>query len=653
MQRTRLPFVILAVGILAFTVAVSVIGFWKYAHFRYQGLDLAIYTNVLASLARGDGWYSSIQGSSYLGDHVEPVLLILTPLFRLWSDPRLLVVVQALALGLTALPVYSVCSSSRTEPQRSREIPRRSIGDFSTTSRRGRDSGRHDALGRRGAIALAMLWLLNPLLWNAALFEFHALSFAPLFLLSAVAAYVRRRFWWFLAFCILSLSVREDVALVVVMFASVECMRWFRERHAAAAGSGALLGTVDDRAGTVSRSEIGTSEGGIGASEHAGRASVPEEGTRPQLLQQRVVWVLVPLLLGSVWFLLVTRIAAGNSPSGAYKFLIYYGWLRDAVTHPLALVAHLFSLGNLDMAIGLLLPFLFLPLLHLRWLLLAVPPLLQIILAAPGGSAVVVETHYALAFVAGFVPATIGALREWLGDRAVDGVSGIEHRGSWEVSRAVRCRRWFERRLPLPPRAAAVLAVGTVLGAALVIGPFPGIARLVTQGASANDHARRIAYEELLARVPPDAPIAASYAALPHVAARRGAYALHAAYLGVTQYALAPYELPADVRYMLMDRRDAVAYAVQFPTVGWAAPHAAGGAERLQRIIRERSFGVVAERNDVVLLARKDVAPQNFGGLQRGATGPPLDEWYLRVDSADVRGRLTIDDLRDVTVHGR
>ncbi|MBI4142777.1 DUF2079 domain-containing protein [Candidatus Uhrbacteria bacterium] len=565
-RLTHRPRLVLTCAIAVFIIAVSAVGFWKYAHYRYQGLDLTIYTNVLWNLSHGNGWYSSIQANSYLGDHVEPFLLLIAPFFRLWSDPRSLLILQAFVLGLTAIPEYLL-------------LRRLVIGHWS--------------------LVIASFSLLNPLLWNAALFEFHALAFAPLFLLSAAVAYVRRRFWWFLLFLLLSLMVREDVALIVTMFGAIAAVDWWRCRNGIAERAG------DAERGPPDRAQADRARAGV---------------VRGRTRERQWWWALAPVVFGAAWFLMATRIAAAHNLAGQYKFLIYYGWLRDAFTDPVLLLSHLFTFGNLDMILGLTMPFFFLPFLHRsKWILLAIPPLLQTLLSAPGGSNLVVEMHYALLFVPALALTTVDAIV------------------AWRAGAMPWWRRLLTARLPgFPKPAAAVLAGVWIFGVAWAIGPFPGIARILVSGASPEDRARRAAYDTILARVPPNSAVAASYAALPHVAARREVASMASAYLGVTQFGESPYVLPESTTALIMDSRDAVTYAVQFPPVGWAAPYAEGGSARLRALLVERGFGVVTERDGVVFLAR-------------GAIGA-LGDHYIETPAGAARGRLTIDDLRDATV---
>ncbi|MFH1099138.1 MAG: DUF2079 domain-containing protein [Candidatus Uhrbacteria bacterium] len=698
----------IAIAIILFTVAVSAVGFWKYSYYRYQGLDLAIYTNVLWNLSYptpsnspspgegeknispppigrgGEGgwgwgdWYSSIQANSYLGDHVEPILFLLAPIFRLWSDPRLLIILQALALALTAIPVYLLLTmyfreqkhqapSTKLQISTKHQAPNykctersffcSSIGNWILNIVWSLVLGiwklsKQFVLSRPNnpAILLVGLWLLNPLLWNTALFEFHALAFAPVLVLTAAYFFQRRKFWWFLAFAIASVLVREDVALIVAMFGVVAFMRHRRTLDGVAARIG-IVGWHRPYDRVVSRNEGFERRGGAtsppvlprrmaGAGGHVGPPLRRRDASRPAArmgslffngqhwlrLVRSWRWIIVPILFGAVWFLIASRIAASHNLAGHYKYLIYYGWLRDALAHPASLLGHFVTIGNVEMLLGLLLPFVFLPLLRPTWLLLAVPATLQILLAAPGGSGVVVMTHYSLLFLPALALATIEAVRRW-NDRPIP--------------------QWVARIFPTEPRFIVVLGVLAAMYVALALGPWTGIATIVTRGASADDHARRAAYDELLARVPPDAAIAASYAALPHVAARRDVASMATAYLGVTQFGERSYVLPEQIAYLIMDARDAVAYAAQFPSVGWAASHAASGPARLQQIISERGFRVVGERNGLVLLARPNFAEQSLGGLARDDAGAPLDKRFIETVEP-LRGVLVVDELRDI-----
>ncbi|MDO8463571.1 MAG: DUF2079 domain-containing protein [bacterium] len=538
----------LAGMIALFTLAVSAVGFFKYRYLLYNGLDLAIYTNVLANLAAGNGWWSDIQQHSYLGDHVEPVLLLLIPIFRVWSDARLLVIVQALVLGLTAVPVYALLRRSRW------------------------------------SLLLTALWLGNPLFWNAALFEFHALAFAPVLLLSAGYFFLQRRFLPFILFLILALFVREDIALIAMMFGVVAIVLRFssfssRLCHCEPSPRGvAISANARDRCVTPMT--------GIAASR------------TPRNDSKKWYWMLLPLLLGIAWFSIATRIAAVHSPAGAYPFLVYYGWLGESfgevivntIGHPVLVAQHLLRLSNLDFVLGLLLPFLFLPFLAPAWFLLALPPAAQVLLTASGGSNLMVQMHYGLLFVPALVLATLRSPLFQRGDT-----------GGWYGGRvATFFGHWF----PLPHRAAMMLGVSAYIAVAFLLGPFPGIARAAVFGATDTQRVQAQATDVLLAAVPDNAVISASASVITRVAARRGTTYLPNAALGQQQYAFAPYVLPSQTTHVLAVIADMAEEYTALLHVSWTKPYAADAPARLARLLEDGGFRVAAERDGVFLLAR-------------------------------------------------
>ena len=70
---------ILWLAIVLYVVVFSLVSIYKYTHFLYNGIDLAIINNVFWNTVHGHWFWSSIQGHSYLGDHCSPILILLLP----------------------------------------------------------------------------------------------------------------------------------------------------------------------------------------------------------------------------------------------------------------------------------------------------------------------------------------------------------------------------------------------------------------------------------------------------------------------------------------------------------------------------------------------------------------------------------------------
>ena len=102
------PFWLLSAGIAVYVIVFISLSFWKYDNFSYNALDLGIYTQVFESFRSGNHWYSSIQQSSYLGDHFEPFILALLPFYLLIPHPKTLLVLQTIFLSLPAIPIFFI-----------------------------------------------------------------------------------------------------------------------------------------------------------------------------------------------------------------------------------------------------------------------------------------------------------------------------------------------------------------------------------------------------------------------------------------------------------------------------------------------------------------------------------------------------------------
>jgi uncharacterized membrane protein len=140
---------------------------------------------------------------SRLAAHVDPILVVFAPLWWVWPSPHLLLVAQAIALGLGALPVFW--------------LARKHLGSA------------------RAALGFACAYLLYPATGWLALNEFHPVALATPLLLFA---------FWFLdeerllpfALCAVAASLcKEEIAFVVAGFGI-----WYTVSHRRWATGGAI-----------------------------------------------------------------------------------------------------------------------------------------------------------------------------------------------------------------------------------------------------------------------------------------------------------------------------------------------------------------------------------------------------------------------------
>ena len=146
--------------------------------------DLAIYTEYVKQVA---SWHAPVAdvrtaGFNLLGDHFQPIVMMIAPLFRVFPSAATLVAVQAL---LAALSVFAVSQAAR---EKFGIGPSRAI-----------------------AVAYGFSWGLQQL----ANFDFHEIAFAVPLLAFSLSALVRGRIkaavWWALPL----VFVKEDQGFTV------------------------------------------------------------------------------------------------------------------------------------------------------------------------------------------------------------------------------------------------------------------------------------------------------------------------------------------------------------------------------------------------------------------------------------------------------
>ena len=164
----------------------------RWLNFDYRTFDLAYYVQALWQLGHGRLW-SSLLAVPLMGNHVEPIIFLLAPLFALLPHPMTLVVVQNAALAAMAPLGFRLA---------------RLLGN-----------------GSRAALPLTVALLTTPATGYIALHEFHpeALS-APLIIAMVLAYRLNALAGYWLAVLAL-LACKENMAALVAGFCLVEFVR--------------------------------------------------------------------------------------------------------------------------------------------------------------------------------------------------------------------------------------------------------------------------------------------------------------------------------------------------------------------------------------------------------------------------------------------
>lgn len=498
---------ILLLMITAYILVFSAFCLIKYQQLEYNALDLAIFNQVFYNTSQGKLFGFTIHPHSYLGDHLELIILLLIPFYLLCQSPAGLLVLQTVFIGLSAIPIFLLTKK---------------------------------ILLPRFALLTGFLFLANPFVQNINLFEFHILPFALFFIFFAFYFFQTKKFLPFLFFMVLSLLVREDVALLMIMFAALS---WFSKRS--------------------------------------------------------LKWILAPFILSSAWFITALKLFPYFNQYQSYKFLYYYSWLGSsipqiisfALTHPLELLNHIFTIFHFFLVLALLSAFIFIPLVKPRYLLFGILPLLQILLASFSGGELVLQTHYSTLLLASLFMALVYSL------------------GFLFQKKEVKSYHWQQRikKIALRNRPFVVLSLVLVaMYGTITFGPLPGLVSLLS---SKNSSEKQISTKEYyLSQVSPLEKTVTTYQFLAPLSSREKIYSLHYAFCGKKQYSSDEYILPR-IDSALIDFNDFLIYQVQFPVSEMYEDARRRGDNRIVELIKERGLAAV-QVTDTLAYFTKDGQPK-------------------------------------------
>ena len=175
-------------AVILYVVVYSVLSVVRYNTFHATTFDLGIMAQVIWNTAHGR-WFETSLGrainteliGSYMGNHVRPFLLLLAPVYRLWPDPRLLLVMQSIALGGASIPLYCVTQRLAGNP--------------------------------RSAGIVAGCYLAYPALGFLNLFDFHPIAFSIPCIFIAYWALLEERMGLFWTAVLLALSTKDGKIL--------------------------------------------------------------------------------------------------------------------------------------------------------------------------------------------------------------------------------------------------------------------------------------------------------------------------------------------------------------------------------------------------------------------------------------------------------
>lgn len=165
----------------------------RYLTFKATAFDLGNMDQVLWNTIHGRLFQFTNQAIDWygppnrLGVHVEPVMLVVSLLYALYADPRVLLIFQTLVLAAGAPAVFL--------------LTRRYFPSWPLL-----------------ATIISIAYLVSPALLGINIFDFHPDSLATPLLLYAILALTYRRYITFLLLCLWVCACKEDMPLAIALF---------------------------------------------------------------------------------------------------------------------------------------------------------------------------------------------------------------------------------------------------------------------------------------------------------------------------------------------------------------------------------------------------------------------------------------------------
>jgi len=410
------------------------------------------------------------------------------------------------------------------------------------------------ALDYRWATAIAVIYLCYPALGYVNLFEFHPTAFATLFLGFTLYYFYTKNFSKFLIFAFLSMICQENIPLAII-----------------ALGLYALF------------------------------------------IRRTLKWVLVPIVAGTLYFLLCVKVFLPYFNSNTIQFSILYSHLGNSPQEilktiffdPVKMLLLIFSPEKIFYFFEVFGPLGFLPFFSPLSLLISLPFFLQHLLSQRPNE-VTLYFHY----MAEIIPLIFFAF--------ILGIQKLLKRGAFQG----------RQKILIGSLAALILSFNIFLGPQ-------------TQSSNGLKYLHQSTFdrqkEQILSLIPPGASVAATFEFLPRLTSRKELYSLHHIYDAKYTLSTKPYEIPGNIQYLLLDAADQMTFS---------SFYGAASYRNLQNFLQQDPWGAIEIKNTVVLWKKNANSVYDPHSVLKTAPGPqyPLHEnigkdlIFLGYDVNDIGG---------------
>lgn len=197
-------------GVLA--VVYIVYAVQRYERLGFTGWDLGIFTQAVKAYSHFEAPIVPLEGTdvNLMGDHFQPWIALIGPIYRVFPSPITLLVVQALLFAVAAIPIVRLATKN--------------LGV---------------TIGILIAVAYGLAWGVT----HALAFDFHEIALAVPLLAFSLVAVVEGRWRAALLYALPLVFCKEDLGLTVAVLAVVVALRFGRPTYTWAAAT-AVWGLV-------------------------------------------------------------------------------------------------------------------------------------------------------------------------------------------------------------------------------------------------------------------------------------------------------------------------------------------------------------------------------------------------------------------------
>ncbi|MCL5433083.1 MAG: DUF2079 domain-containing protein [Patescibacteria group bacterium] len=182
--------VFLSLFILIYVIYFTTASFFRYDNFYTGRFDLGNMDQTVWNTLNGRVFQltnpDGTENISRLAFHADFILVLLTPFYYIWNDPRMLLLIQSAVLGIGSVFVFLLAKLA---------LKNKNI-----------------------ALVFSFCYLLNPALEYTNLFDFHPVTLATTFLLAAFYYMIKKRYILFIIFLATSAITKEQVWTIISIF---------------------------------------------------------------------------------------------------------------------------------------------------------------------------------------------------------------------------------------------------------------------------------------------------------------------------------------------------------------------------------------------------------------------------------------------------